>query len=157
MPAASAQGIDMIPAISLARRAAIGLLAGLALLVAAPVQADPPPPLNRFADRDGKPPRPPFPNGRFTLEDDDTVIFVGQENCVREQKAGELEAILAQHFAKQKPHFRSMAWEGDTVYKQWRDLNFGPWADQLAWAGAGVVICQFGQVEALDGPARLDE
>ena len=50
-----------------------------------------------------------------------------------------------------------MAWEGDTVYEQWRDLNFGSWAQQLDTASATIVAAQFGQVEALDGVARLPE
>ncbi|NDA68683.1 MAG: hypothetical protein EBY09_18960, partial [Verrucomicrobia bacterium] len=83
--------------------------------------------------------------------------FVGQENFVRDAKAGELEALLASAFAAKKPRFRSMAWEADTVYEQWRDLNFGSWKAQLETAGATVVIAQFGQMEALDGVARLPE
>ena len=85
------------------------------------------------------------------------VALVGQENLVREQKAGELEALLASAFAAQRPRFRPMAWEADTVYEQWRDLNFGDWPEQLETAGAGVVIAQFGQMEALDGAGRLAE
>jgi hypothetical protein len=84
------------------------------------------------------------------------VIFAGQTNMVRAQQAGYLESQLAAHFADRKPRFRSMSWEGDTVYQQWRDLNFGGWHEQLGWAGAGVVIAQFGQTESLDGPDRLD-
>jgi putative membrane-bound dehydrogenase-like protein len=91
------------------------------------------------------------------LSEKEVVVFVGQENFVRDQKAGELESMLAPAFAGQKPRFRSMAWEADTVYEQWRDLNFGPWARQLETAGATVVIAQFGQMEALDGVNRLME
>jgi hypothetical protein len=75
--------------------------------------------------------------------------MAGQENLVRDQKAGDLEAVLGTAFAAKQPRFRSMAWEGDTVYEQWRDLNFGDWKAQLDAAGAGIVIAQFGQVESL--------
>ena len=85
------------------------------------------------------------------------IVFTGQENFVREQKAGELESLLGTAFAAQKPRFRSMAWEADTVYEQWRELNFGTWAQQLESTGATIVIAQFGQMEALDGVARLPE
>jgi putative membrane-bound dehydrogenase-like protein len=113
--------------------------------------------LRRFGEGQPGAPPPPFANGKFTLGERDVVVFVGQENFVRDQKAGELESMLASKFAARNPRFRSMAWEADTVYEQWRDLNFGSWARQLETAGATVVIAQFGQMEALDGVKRLPE
>ena len=113
--------------------------------------------LSRFGDGQPGAPLPPFANGQFTLGENEVVVLVGQENFVRDQKAGQLESMLASAFAAQKPRFRSMAWEADTVYEQWRDLNFGSWARQLETAGATVVIAQFGQMEALDGVQRLPE
>lgn len=100
---------------------------------------------------------PAFPSATFALGEQEVVVFAGQTNFVREQKAGELEARFAAAFAERAPRFRSMAWEGDTVYEQWRDNNFGSWASQLDAAGATVVVAQFGQIEALDGKARLPE
>jgi putative membrane-bound dehydrogenase-like protein len=100
---------------------------------------------------------PPFPDGRCVLGDGEMVVFVGQENFVRDQKVGELESRLARAWADRRPRFRSMAWEADTVYEQWRDLNFGAWTPQLERAGATVVMAQFGQLEALDGVRRLPE
>jgi len=113
--------------------------------------------LGRFGSLRTQAPVPGFEEGIFRLEEDDVVVFVGQENFVREQKSGELESLLSAHFASQRPRFRSMAWEGDLVYEQWRDLNFGNWVDQLEAVGATVVVAQFGQMEALDGPGRLPE
>lgn len=113
--------------------------------------------LRRFGEGQPGAPPPPFANGKFTLGEKDVVVFVGQENFVRDQKAGELESILASKFAARNPRFRSMAWEADTVYEQWRDLNFGSWARQLETAGATMVVAQFGQMEALDGVKRLPE
>ncbi|WP_256199981.1 hypothetical protein [Verrucomicrobium spinosum] len=81
------------------------------------------------------------------------IALTGQANLVREQKAGELEAILTSSYASREPSFRSMAWEGDTVYEQWRDLNFGSWKGQLDATGATTVLAQFGQVESFDGKA----
>jgi glucose/arabinose dehydrogenase/mono/diheme cytochrome c family protein len=114
----------------------------------------------RFAD----PPATPrqaagagWPDGRFALGEGETVVFIGQENLVRESRTGELEACLAAACAGQRPRFRCMAWEGDTVYEQWRDLNFGSWQDQLVAVGATVIVAQFGQVEAFDGPGRIGE
>ncbi len=99
----------------------------------------------------------PWKDGKFTLARNDVVVFAGQMNFVLEQKSGEFESLLASAFADQQPRFRSMAWEGDTVYEQWRDLNFGSWKSQLEAIEATVVIAQFGQIEALDGQGRLPE
>ena len=118
----------------------------------------PAPPLNRFApDTVTTPVKTPFPGGKFTLGENETVVFVGGTNFVREAKSGELEALLTKAFAKQKPVFRSMAVDADTVYLQERELNFGTWRQQLEAVGATVVIAQFGQMEALDGVAKLPE
>ena len=113
--------------------------------------------LRRFGTGQPSLPVPPFDGGQFSLGEREVIALVGQENLVREQKAAELEAILASGFATQRPRFRPMAWEADTVYHQWRDLNFGDWSQQLETAGVGVVIAQFGQMEALDGAGRLPE
>ncbi len=98
-----------------------------------------------------------FKDGKFTLEANEVIVMAGQENLVRDQKAGELESVLGTAFAEKQPRFRCMAWEGDTVYEQWRDLNFGDWKAQLDAAGAGIVIAQFGQVESFDGVKRIAE
>lgn len=113
--------------------------------------------LLRIGDRKPVLPLPAFSGGEFQVLENEVVVFVGQENFVREEKAGALEALLASGYAERKPRFRSMAWEADTVYEQWRDLNFGSWTAQMETAGATMVIAQFGQMEALDGPARLPE
>ncbi|HIL71594.1 MAG TPA: c-type cytochrome, partial [Verrucomicrobia bacterium] len=113
--------------------------------------------LSRFGGGQPVVPYPPFEDGTFNLSNRDVVLFVGQENLVREQDAGELEAMLAVGFASQEPRFRSMAWEADTVYDQWRYLNFGSWKRQLETVEASVVVAQFGQMEAFDGVGRLTE
>jgi putative membrane-bound dehydrogenase-like protein len=100
---------------------------------------------------------PPFVDGKFSLMKNEVIAFVGQENFVREQKSGHLEARLASAFVELTPRFRCLAWEADTVYAQWRDLNFGNWAQQIEATGATTIIAQFGQMEALDGTARLTE
>jgi mono/diheme cytochrome c family protein/glucose/arabinose dehydrogenase len=98
-----------------------------------------------------------FKDGKFVLEQDEVIVMAGQENLVREQKVGEFEALFGAAYAAKQPRFRSMAWEGDTVYEQWRDLNFGDWKAQLDAAGASIVIAQFGQTESFDGVKRLAE
>lgn len=112
--------------------------------------------LNRFGLPRPADTRGPF-QGRFELASGEGVAFVGQANFVRHQKSGELEGALARAYAAEGPVFRWMAFEGDTVYDQWREQNFGTWAGQLEWSGISVVIAQFGQIEALDGAKRLTE
>ena len=66
----------------------------------------------------GKPGEPiaGFAGGKFAMAAGEVVVFIGQENLVREQKSGVMESKLAAGFAEQKPRFRFMAWEADTVY-----------------------------------------
>ena len=115
--------------------------------------------VERFADAPARPlpATTTWADGAFVLGGRETVVFIGQENLVRESRGGELEAGLAVACAARQPRFRCMAWEGDTVYEQWRDLNFGSWQDQLTATGATVVIAQFGQTEAFDGQGRIGE
>jgi glucose/arabinose dehydrogenase/mono/diheme cytochrome c family protein len=116
------------------------------------------PVIERFADAEAPVHGPAtWADGRFALGANETVVFIGQENLVRASRGGQLEALLASACAAQRPRFRSMAWEGDTVYEQWRDLNFGDWRAQLDAVGATVVVAWFGQIEALDGAARVAE
>jgi hypothetical protein len=95
--------------------------------------------------------------GRFTLERDDLITFVGGEDANAAQTAGYLETLLATASADKHLVFRNMAWEGDTVFEQWRILNFGPWSRQFERVGASVIFVQFGQMESLNGKAGLEE
>jgi hypothetical protein len=101
--------------------------------------------------------RQPFEQREFTLLDDDVVALIGGEDLYASQRAGHLETLLTAAAAPKRVHFRNMAWEGDTVFEQWRILNFGPWARQLERVGASVIIVQFGQVESLRGREGLAE
>lgn len=98
-----------------------------------------------------------FADGRFKMEAGEVIIFTGQENLVRDAKSGAMESLLTTRYVVEAPRFRSMAWEADTVYEQWRDMNFGTWKDQLSATGATMILAQFGQMEALDGVKRLPE
>ncbi len=55
---------------------------------------------------------------RFTLAKDEVVVFVGGTNMLRLQQAGYLEAILTRQFAAERPKFRDLSWEADTVFRQ---------------------------------------
>jgi putative heme-binding domain-containing protein len=125
----------------------------LLLALLAPQEA----PVRRFGDPRPRDPLPTFAGRVFALGPDEVVVFAGQTNLVLESENAELETRLAASFAGSKPRFRNMAWEGDTVYDQYRELNFGDWRAQLAAAEATVVVAQFGQMEAFDGRARLPD
>ena len=113
--------------------------------------------LNRFGSGQPMDSKQPFSDGEFSPLENEIVVMIGQENFVREQKSGAFESRMIAGFPELNLRFRSMAWEGDTVYEQWRELNFGSWADQLETVKAGMLILQFGQMEAFDGVGRLTE
>ncbi len=112
--------------------------------------AEPKGPTARFADPLPAPPREPFKDGKFEIRPGEVIVFTGGTNMVRLVEHGWFEASLAIAAKEQKPRFRSMAWEGDTVYEQWRDMNFGSWKEQLDAVNATCVFLWFGQMEALD-------
>lgn len=97
------------------------------------------------------------PGARFTLEPKDVVVFVGGANMVSAQQSSHLETLLTMGFPQSNARFRDIAWEGDTVFKQQREMNFGSWPEQLARVGETVLFAQFGQMESLQGPASLPE
>jgi hypothetical protein len=99
--------------------------------------------------------RTPFP-GKFELLENDVVVFTGGEDARVSQEQGYLETLLSLSAPGRRVHFRSMAWEGDTVYEQPRPLNFGSWTDQFRRCGASIIVAQFGQLEALQGKDGLD-
>lgn len=139
------------------------LLLSLLLPSAFAIGQTPPPPaedpsaLHRLGEPAKLKNRGPFPHGEFVLEDGETIALLGGENFVREQEAGTAESVFLQKHAAQHPRLRWMAVEGDTVYEQSREMNFGSWTGQLEWTGASMVVCQFGKMESFDGPTRLAE
>ena len=117
-----------------------------------PLEAEPlPTAMERLRPTAPMAPRPTaFREGRFELGPAEVVVFTGGENMVLEQRQGELEARLTQHWREQAPKFRHMSWEGDTVFRQNRMMAWGSWRENLAGAGATMVFTWFGQVEVLD-------
>ena len=107
-------------------------------------------PTVRFADPLPAPPREPFKDGKFEIRPGEVIVFTGGTNMVRLVEHGWFETSLALAAEEQKPRFRSMAWESDTVYEQWRDQNFGSWKEQLDAVNATCVFLWFGQMEAFD-------
>jgi hypothetical protein len=89
------------------------------------------------------------------LQPNDVIALVGGEDMVVASELGYLEALVQQALPNHKLKFRSLAWEGDTVFEQRRDLNYPPLEAQLDKIGATVVIAQFGQMESLAGLERV--
>jgi putative heme-binding domain-containing protein len=99
---------------------------------------------------------------RLQLGQDEVVVLMGGTNMVRLQQTGHFESILTHAFAAQRPKFRDLAWEADTVFRQgsvierWRKDGFGSRDDQLKRVDASIIIAQFGQLESMAGPTGLD-
>jgi hypothetical protein len=87
----------------------------------------------------------------------DVIALVGGEDMVAMSEYGYLELLLQRALPDYHLKFRDLAWEGDTVFEQRRDLNFPPLEAQLDQIGATVVICQFGQMESFAGKEKLPE
>lgn len=134
----------------------LGMLAGPVLSLPAatppPTTPNPPPddPLQRITQPLPTPPKAPFDAGKFSIRPGEVIVFTGPTHMVFEQQQGWLETLLATSAKEQRPVFRHMGWEGDTVYAQPRHLNFGSWKQQFEAAGASMIFTWFGQMEALD-------
>ncbi len=85
------------------------------------------------------------------LRKDDVVALVGGEDMVALAEEGWLETLVTWAQPKDRIRWRSLAWEGDTVFEQRRDLNYPALETQLDKMGATVVICQFGKMESFAG------
>lgn len=85
----------------------------------------------------------------------DVVALVGGEDVVVMRDNPQLEILVLQQPGLAGVKFRNLAFEGDTVFEQFRDLNFPSWEDQLNQVGATVVMAQFGKMESLDGPSGV--
>jgi hypothetical protein len=88
---------------------------------------------------------------------DDVIALVGGEDMVAASEYGYLELLLTRALPELHLKFRCLAWEGDTVFEQRRDLNYPTLEQQLDQIGATVIIAQFGQMESLAGKEKLPE
>jgi hypothetical protein len=94
-------------------------------------------------------------NPEFRLRTGDTVALIGGANFERTRFNAFLQTRLLSAPGATALRLRNLAWEGDTVFEQWRDVNFPGVAKQLEQVGATVVLAQFGQMESLDGVEKL--
>jgi hypothetical protein len=80
----------------------------------------------------------------------DVVAFLGGASVVAADRAGILESTLTIAYPGHHLRFRSLAWEGDTVLNQPRELNFPGLTNLLDRCQATVVCLEFGATEALE-------
>jgi len=86
---------------------------------------------------------------------DDVLALVGGEDTVVLRDEPEFELCVLRQPGLATVRFRNLAFEGDTVFEQFRELNFPSWEDQLQSVGTTVVVAQFGRMESLAGPAGV--
>jgi hypothetical protein len=108
-------------------------------------------------------PVPVFKDG-FKITGDQTIVILGGSNAAECQRHGWIETHFAGAHPQQNLSMRNMAWPADTVYVQQRPRNFfGPVKpgygeqDRRLHIAADVVILWFGQMESLEGEARLSD
>ncbi len=93
---------------------------------------------------------PPF-------QSQDIIALIGGEDMVVLAESGLLEAQILQQPGLAAVKVRALAYEGDTVFEQHRQLNFPTWEEQLQKIGATVVVVQFGQMEVLRPGSSTNE
>lgn len=93
--------------------------------------------------------------GALPLRTNDVLAVLGGASMVAAQQTGYTETLLAAARPEWRLRWRSLAWEGDTVFAQPREVNFPSLTNQLHQAGATMVLLQFGAMESLAGDQGL--
>jgi len=91
------------------------------------------------------------------LKPNDVIALIGGEDMVVANELGYLETLLQRRLPDLHLKVRSLAWEGDTVFEQHRDLNYPTLETQLDKIGATVVVVMFGKMESMRGVDKSDE
>ncbi len=89
------------------------------------------------------------------LKPQDSIAWLGGARVVAAQRNGHSETLIAVAHPNWNLRWRSLAWEGDTVFSRPRELNFPPLVRQLRETAATVVLLQFGEMESLGGQSGL--
>jgi hypothetical protein len=87
----------------------------------------------------------------------DVIALIGGEDMVALAESGQLEAQIVRQPELATVKVRALAYEGDTVFEQHRQLNYPTWEEQLLKIGATIVIAQFGQMESLRPGSDAEE
>lgn len=93
----------------------------------------------------------------FQFRSNDCVAFVGGRTMVADAQYGYLETLLVRHYSGKKIRFVNLAWEGDTVFRQDRPMNFGDLPRHLKEQRVTAAILSFGLIESLRGEKGLAE
>jgi lysophospholipase L1-like esterase len=99
---------------------------------------------------------------RFELKDGDRVVLVGSALIEREQRYGDLEAMLHIIFPRSQFTVRNLGWSGDTVWGDARagfgtqQDGFKKLVDQIKAEKPTVLIFGYGTNESFAGPAGID-
>ncbi len=137
-------------AISLATSWRFAPGANLAALTGAPKTAEP---TKQVLPR----PTPPKFSKGFAMKKDEVVAFIGGGGMVKQVESGALESFLTHAAGDRAVFFRDLSWQADTVYQRQRPRNFGTQLEALDRVRASSVVAAFGQMEAMDGKARLPD
>jgi putative heme-binding domain-containing protein len=93
----------------------------------------------------------PYPkHPQLELTPNDVVAFLGGGNTAHAARGAFVEALLTAVTKGGTPRFRNLAWEGDTILRRDRPLNFGDETRHLRQIGATVVFVDFGRTEAIE-------
>ncbi|GAB3314474.1 hypothetical protein GCM10027299_02630 [Larkinella ripae] len=87
----------------------------------------------------------------------DILAFAGGANMAAMRKDGILETRLLAAYPTTQLHIWNLAWDGDTVFEQFRDVGFGSWGRNLDSLGVNTVFVQFGQMESLAGEKAIPQ
>ena len=96
----------------------------------------------------------PAAGPRYTPDPNETLAVIGGTEAVCVLESGDLEAMLLEAYPLTRFHFRNLAWEGDTVFRQDRPMNFGDLSQQLWRVNAGTVFVMLGRQECLERGAE---
>jgi len=148
------------------RRSAFFLVVVLTAQVMSAGAVDEELPVIRRSFAEVKAPVPPFPEGRFEPAQGETISFIGGTEVADLDRHPFLESAMQLAWPTRDLHFRNLAWQGDTVYRQARPMYFytkksdpqpGSIPDHRERTEPGIVFLAFGKMESLEGPARLPD
>lgn len=97
----------------------------------------------------------------FVWKDGDKVALIGGTVIEREQNYGQWELALTRNIPAKNVTFRNLGWSGDTVWAESRGIfepaerGYALLIDLVKEQKPNVLIFGYGQVKAIEGPARL--
>ena len=97
----------------------------------------------------------------FVWKDGDKVALIGGTVIEREQNYGQWELALTRNIPAKNVTFRNLGWSGDTVWAESRGIfepaenGYAHLIELVKEQKPSVLIFGYGQVEAIEGPARL--